>query len=72
MPPLKEAQVGVHAADHGLQELISLAAFQLSHLAGAVKPGILGCCLQATCSVSFAVRPDSAKDWWVLKVSFVS
>ena len=47
MAPLEEAHMCIHAAAHGLQEVILLSALHLSHLAGAIKPGLLSSCLQA-------------------------
>ena len=46
MAPFEEAQVRIHAADHGLQELVPLAALQLSHLASTLKTCILCTSLQ--------------------------
>ena len=48
MTALKEAQVGIHTAEHGLQELIFLAALQLSQLASTLKASLFSCTLHKT------------------------
>lgn len=46
MAPFEEAQMCIHAADHGLQKLVALFAFHFSHLAGTLKSSVLSSFLQ--------------------------
>lgn len=68
MAPFEEAQVCIHAADHGFQELIPLAALQLSHLASTLKACILCTSLRQYIFVVFYKVLEKFENKYTVKI----